>query len=260
LISRTYSAFHPIAQQELITELRRLRAGDVPPGQPTQDSVANRLVTGRLPHRESDSSDDGSKPVAAKKPVNWDKPAASRSSSSTDYGRSSSHAQFYRNIAGLGQQVASALAYAHGEGIVHRDVKPANLLVDGEGKIWVTDFGLAKLEGSEQLTQTGDLIGTLSYMAPERFEGWSDPRGDVYGLGLTLYELLTLERAFDDTNHQKLLRKIVHENPVRPSKLDPQIPRDLETIVIKAIARGQRIATRAPASWRRTSVTSSPTR
>lgn len=87
--------------------------------------------------------------------------------------------------------VADALSYAHQQGVLHRDIKPSNLLLDAVGNVWVTDFGLAKLEGSDGPTRTGDIVGTVRYMAPERFDGWSDRRSDVYSLGATLYELLT---------------------------------------------------------------------
>src|SRR5262249_15239364 len=130
-----------------------------------------------------------------------------------------------------------ALEYAHRQGVVHRDIKPSNLLLDARGTIWVTDFGLAKEEGVEELTQSGDIVGTLRYMAPERFQGRADPRSDVYGLGVTLYELLTLRPAFDDTNRGRLIERVLHEEPVRPRQLGPRIPRDLETIVLKAMAR-----------------------
>jgi tetratricopeptide (TPR) repeat protein/tRNA A-37 threonylcarbamoyl transferase component Bud32 len=149
---------------------------------------------------------------------------------------SSGDSHYFRSAAQLGLQVAEALAYAHAQKVLHRDIKPANLLLDFQGTVWVTDFGLAKEEG-EDLTQTGDLVGTLRYMAPERFNGESDPRSDIYGLGLTLYELLTLRPAFEESDHSRLIRRIVHEDPVRPRKRDPQIPRDLETIVLKAVAK-----------------------
>jgi tetratricopeptide (TPR) repeat protein len=101
----------------------------------------------------------------------------------------------------------------------------------------VTDFGLAKAEGSDALTQTGDLVGTLRYMAPERFDGWSDPRSDIYSLGVTLYELLTLCPLFEEPNRARLIKRVTHELPPSPRKLQPQVPRDLETIVLKAIAK-----------------------
>ena len=100
--------------------------------------------------------------------------------------------QYVRSVARIGIQVADALAYAHNQGILHRDIKPANILLDAEGVAWVTDFGLAKAHDSTELTTQGDLVGTLRYMAPERFRGQADRRSDVYGLGLTLYEMLTL--------------------------------------------------------------------
>ncbi len=145
--------------------------------------------------------------------------------------------RYYRSVARVGLQVAEALAYAHSEGILHRDIKPSNLLLDAKGTVWVTDFGLAKAEGTDALTHTGDIVGTLRYMAPERFEGWSDPRSDVYALGVTLYELLTLQYLFTEGNRVKLIDRVVHEAPTGPRKLDRSIPRDLETIVLKAVAK-----------------------
>jgi serine/threonine-protein kinase len=150
---------------------------------------------------------------------------------------SQARATYYRSAARVGRDVAEALAYAHSQGIIHRDIKPSNLLLDGAGTVWVTDFGLAKAEGADALTDPGDLVGTLRYMAPERLEGWSDPRSDVYSLGATLYELLTLHPLFDESNRGKLMKKVAHESPVGPRRLDPEIPRDLETIVLKAVAK-----------------------
>jgi len=144
---------------------------------------------------------------------------------------------YYRNVARIGLQVAEALAYAHKQGVLHRDIKPSNLLLDAKGTVWVTDFGLAKEEGADQLTETGDIVGTIVYMAPERFHGWADPRSDVYSLGLTLYEMLILAPAFTDTNYQRLLRKVLSEFPPPLRRFDSAIPKDLETIVMKAIAK-----------------------
>ena len=93
---------------------------------------------------------------------------------------------YWQGVARVGRQVAEALAYAHGQRILHRDVKPSNLLLDAQGNVWVADFGLAKASDGEDLTHTGDVVGTLRYLAPERLCGQSDPRGDVYSLGLTL--------------------------------------------------------------------------
>ena len=101
-------------------------------------------------------------------------------------------------MARIGVQVAEALAHAHGQGILHRDIKPSNLLLDREGNVWVTDFGLAKATGADDLTHTGDIIGTVRYMAPERFQGAERRPGRPLRLGLTLYELLALRPAFDE--------------------------------------------------------------
>ena len=133
--------------------------------------------------------------------------------------------------------MAEALAYAHAQGIVHRDIKPSNLLLDAAGTVWVTDFGLAKAEGADALTHTGDIVGTLRYMAPERFAGWSDPRSDVYALGATLYELLTLQYLFHEPDRIKLIERVAHEAPVAAAEARQEDPRDLETIVLKALAK-----------------------
>ena len=106
--------------------------------------------------------------------------------------------------------------------MLHRDIKPSNLLLDVDGHVWVTDFGLAKLEGSDGPTRPGDIIGTLRYMAPERFDGWSDRRSDIYGLGMTLYELLTLRPAFEAGDAAEADRASDrHDPPPAPRKVDP---------------------------------------
>jgi WD40 repeat protein/tetratricopeptide (TPR) repeat protein len=121
--------------------------------------------------------------------------------------------------------------------VLHRDIKPANLLLDARGVLWVTDFGLVKAADFEDLTNTGDIVGTLRYMAPERFNGHADPRSDIYALGLTLYELLTLHPAFDEADRLGLIDRIRRGAAPPPRQLDPLIPRDLETVVLKAMAR-----------------------
>jgi tetratricopeptide (TPR) repeat protein len=143
----------------------------------------------------------------------------------------------WRRVARIGVQVAQALDYAHQQGTLHRDIKPANLLLDPHGTVWITDFGLAKLTAQENLTSTGDIVGTLNYLAPEVLRGQADCRSDIYSLGLTLYELLTLERPFGESNPSELIRQVAEGEPRPPRKLNPAIPRDLETIVLKAMAR-----------------------
>jgi hypothetical protein len=141
---------------------------------------------------------------------------------------------FFRSVAQIGRQAAQGLSYAHSRGVVHRDIKPSNLLLDTAGVVWITDFGLAKAD-DDGLTQTGDILGTLRYMAPERFRGEGDARADIYALGLTLYELLTLTPAFETNDRLRMIKRVKNEEPTRPRLIDGRIPRDLETIVLKAI-------------------------
>ncbi len=148
--------------------------------------------------------------------------------------------EFYRGAARLIAQAADALEHAHGLGIVHRDIKPGNLLVDGTGKLWVTDFGLARFGPDAGLTMSGDLLGTLRYMAPEQAlarHGLVDHRADVYALGATLYELLTGRPAVDAADRAYILRQIAFEDPTPLRKRDKAIPVELETITLKALAK-----------------------
>jgi hypothetical protein len=154
--------------------------------------------------------------------------------------RSGRPADFFGTVARLAAQAAEALDYAHGLGIIHRDVKPANLLIDGHGNVWITDFGLAQFHADPGLTQSGDLLGTLRYMSPEQAGGQRvliDQRTDVYSLGATLYELLTLRPIFDATDRQTLLHQILHEEPRPPRSPNRSIPPELETIVLKAVSK-----------------------
>jgi serine/threonine protein kinase/formylglycine-generating enzyme required for sulfatase activity len=148
--------------------------------------------------------------------------------------------EFYRRVAELIAEAADALEYAHSMGVVHRDVKPANLMLDEGGHLWVTDFGLAKLDAAANLTVSGDLLGTLRYMSPEQAlarHGLVDHRTDVYSLGATLYELLTLTPAVDGADKQEILKKIAFEEPTAPRKLDKAIPAELETVTLKCLAK-----------------------
>jgi eukaryotic-like serine/threonine-protein kinase len=145
--------------------------------------------------------------------------------------------QYARSVARVGLQVAEALDYAHQHGVLHRDIKPSNLLLDAHGMVWVTDFGLAKVATEGDLTCTGDIVGTVRYMAPERFEGRCDARADVYSLGLTLYELLARRPAFESEDRLALIRQVTKEEPKALRQLDPTIPRDLHTIVHTAFAK-----------------------
>lgn len=143
-------------------------------------------------------------------------------------------------ITRLAIQAASAIEYAHRQGVLHRDIKPANLLIDRTGRLYVTDFGLARIQTDAGLTCTGDILGTLRYIPPERICGDQtiDPRSDIYSLGVTLYEMATLQPAYATSSTQERLAiDILHSRPTAPSRLRPGIPRDLETIILKAMAK-----------------------
>jgi hypothetical protein len=162
------------------------------------------------------------------------------SSSSSSALGSRKEPSYYEEMARLSLQVSEALAYAHKRGVLHSDIKPSSLLLDGLGNVWVTDFGLAKFEEGEDLSQSRDLVGTLRYMAPERFKGVSDRRGDVYAVGATLYELATLQPALEGGDQIRLIEQIVHQPPPPPRQIDRRIPRDLEAIIVKAMAKEPR--------------------
>jgi serine/threonine protein kinase len=118
--------------------------------------------------------------------------------------------------------------------------------------VWVTDFGLAKADDQQNLTHTGDILGTLRYMPPEAFEGRSDARSDVYSLGLTLYEMLALRPAFEEKERHRLIKQVTQAEPARLGKLNRQVPQDLETIVHKAIDKDPTSATPPRGRWPRT--------
>jgi serine/threonine protein kinase/Flp pilus assembly protein TadD len=232
----------------VLKELRRLRSPGPPGATPapsagghaaTVTDAARSLLTGRFPLAPAEErSEERPAPGRAT-------PAAAPAPSSSlvlpgRSGRSSAAdpaCPYARSVALIGVQVAEALEYAHRQGVLHRDIKPSNLLLDGQGTVWVADFGLAKVADSDDLTHTGDLVGTVRYMAPERFEGRCDARSDVYALGLTLYELLALRPAFDESDRHRLIRLVTQCEPPRLRALDPLIPRDLETVVHKALER-----------------------
>jgi WD40 repeat protein/serine/threonine protein kinase len=172
-------------------------------------------------------------------------PTTTRGAISTEH--SNNKAAFFRTVAELGIQAAEALEHAHQLGVIHRDIKPGNLLIDHSPltahhapRLWVTDFGLAHMQTEASLTLSGDLLGTLKYMSPEQALAQRviiDHRTDIYSLGATLYELLTLRPVFGGVDRQEILRRIAFEEPAAPRRLDRAIPAELETIVLKALEK-----------------------
>ncbi len=241
----------------ILREVKRLRsdpnpASTVDPQDGTVVSIAmaSGLCSGRFPSRNAEPAATGTPSAAVRRTDDARIPATPTPLPAHESGDRSGlsdqpEARYVHSVARIGADVADALEYAHAQGILHRDIKPANLLLDAQGQIWITDFGLAKAQDSDELTRTGDVVGTLKYMAPERFNGWSDPRSDVYALGATLYELLTLRPAFDESDRVKLIVQVLHESPPPLRQFDRRIPRDFETIVLKSLAKepGERYPT-----------------
>lgn len=202
IISRLRDTDGVVYQDEIVHEQQNRPEGFVP------DVVYHGLVQDLSP----DSSDAGSRPRLTR--FSW------------------------RAFAQIAMQVCEALRYAHQKKVLHNDIKPGNVLLNGDGRVWITDFGLS---GSVQASAAANHIahphGTLRYMAPERFVGPHDARSDLYSLGLTLYEMLTMRPAFEAASEADLIRRIQEESPPRPCVLQSAIPRDLETIVLNCIAR-----------------------
>ncbi|MEX0703293.1 MAG: protein kinase [Planctomycetales bacterium] len=250
-----YYAMQFIEGQSLagvIAELRRLAGEDLEVEAPTRlpttaSEAVTRLVTGdsgtaprsRPADRENEAPQAGDRASVPRRPASpTSSPTGTYAALST---QQSLHAPgFFRSVAMLGVQAAEALEHAHGLGIVHRDVKPANLLVDAGAHLWVTDFGLARYQEDANLTRTGDMVGTLRYMSPEQALGHRtaiDHRTDIYSLGATLYELLTGRPVWDGSDRRELLRQIAFDEPLPPRKWDRLIPVDLQNILLKTLAR-----------------------
>jgi hypothetical protein len=211
-------------------------------GQPLDRTIAELRRKWRVADTESSAGDEPSvgdvkTPAADESPAELAVPSTCHSFLTE---KSRNRQQYFRTVVRLGIQAAEALHAAHEYGVVHRDIKPSNLMLDGDGKLWVTDFGLARCQSNMTLTKTGDVVGTLRYMSPEQALGQTarvDQRTDVYSLGATLYELLTLRPAFPGKDGLTLTRQIEQQEPVRLRQWQPDIPADLETVVLKTLAK-----------------------
>ena len=190
---------------------------------PTRPRRSGTADQGRPGAGATEAWSAGDAPAVSSSAIHSDASILTGSSSSGLSTLAETDRRFAQGVARIGIQVAEALAHAHGQGILHRDIKPSNLLLDREGNVWITDFGLAKATGGEDLTHTGDIIGTVRYMAPERFQGAGDARADLYALGLTLYELLALRPAYNETDRASLIRQVTQEDP--PQLAPAQSPR-----------------------------------
>ena len=152
---------------------------------------------------------------------------------------SSSH-EYFRTVARLISEVADALSYAHDQGVIHRDVKPSNLILSDDGRLILLDFGIARICEERGTTLSGSFVGTPRYMSPEQIAGGQekpDHRTDIYSLGVTLYELLTLEPPFEGDTQQQVIGQILSKEPRRPRQIDRRIPADLDTICGKAMEK-----------------------
>lgn len=168
--------------------------------------------------------------------INLDKPHVSAEEydfNATKQAKTKLNRAYFRNVARIIANAANALDYAHHQRILHRDIKPANLLLDREGTVWITDFGLARRTDLDGATQAGEILGTLRYMAPEQVRGHGDHRVDIYSLGLTLYELLTLKPAIE-TPKARLIDPLNSFPIASPRSIQPTVPIDLQTIAMKA--------------------------
>lgn len=163
---------------------------------------------------------------------------AEKAADSSDPARPSRN--YFEIVAEMLASVADGLEYAHRNEIVHRDIKPSNLLLSSDGRLHISDFGLARIMAEPSVTQTGDIVGTPFYMAPEQISsdvGQIDGRTDIYALGATLYEMLTLQPPYPGTSRDEVLAKIRLEELVRPSKINKRVPLDMETICLQALAK-----------------------
>jgi serine/threonine protein kinase len=255
--------------QAVLTELRRTRARQMAPavstkveanaeaGNPLSADLARSIREGSFRSAVDPQIPRTLTPPLGEPPPPPDKGATPAVGPPSGSSLTDPKHPYGKSVAHIGVLVADALEYASGQGVLHRDIKPSNLLLDVWGAVWLTDFGLAKASGTEDLTRTGDLLGTLRYMASERFRGRTDVRSDVYSLGVTLYEMLALRPAFEADGQGQLMHLITSTEARRLDQLVPGLPRDLVTIVHKAMAKDPADRYQTPGCWPTTSAASS---
>jgi eukaryotic-like serine/threonine-protein kinase len=182
------------------------------------------------PSEPPSGSTDASFPLLERRPVDELPPTVSEVMKSP-------RAEYYRTLARWGIQAAEALQHAHARGMLHRDVKPSNFLIDETGHLWLTDFGLAKAVEDAEITGAGDVVGTLRYMPPERLGGDASPASDVFSLGATLYECLTLQPVYPGEDRLQIVDQIQRCEVIPPRRLDSRLPVDLELVVMTALEK-----------------------
>jgi serine/threonine protein kinase/tetratricopeptide (TPR) repeat protein len=235
---------------EVINQRRQLAQSKGAPDATSGTSMASRLATGTVvntrisadePSSISEENRFGGTTASGFQstdvPIAADTKVFAQTASSTVH--TADTRAFVQRVAEWGIQAADALEHAHSHDVVHRDIKPANLLVDHAGNLWMTDFGLARLLSDAGVTMTGDIVGTFRYMSPEQANGTKgvvDHRCDIYSLGATLYELVTLKPVFDGANREELFKQILQTDPIPARRHNKTIPTDLETILLKAMA------------------------
>ncbi|MCH8148167.1 MAG: serine/threonine protein kinase, partial [Planctomycetes bacterium] len=214
-----YYAMELASGQPLDVLIKRLGAQNVTTISPTQ--LAEVLSTGTPSTGDGDASADDSSALSG--------------STSTARGR-----VYYRQVARWMADIADALHYAHGQGVIHRDIKPGNLIIKLDGRIVLADFGLAKVADTESVTVTGSLIGTWRYMSPEQALAKRMPldhRTDIYSLGATMYEMLVFQPAIQGRDEKEIITQIITKEPTRPRRINPSVPRELETICLKTLEK-----------------------
>ena len=226
---------------ELIEQLRRQAGFPILDDSPSRGPVHSSYVLGNDLSPPSSTASRAQERVAEpaeKRPTAPSTASQFHAALSTQH--ASRDAKFFQTAARLMLQASQALEHAHEYGVVHRDIKPANLLLDVQGILWVADFGLAQFHAETGLTRTGDVLGTLRYMSPEQAAGKKmlvDGRTDVYSLGATFYEFLTLTPIFEGREVQTILNQVLHAEPRPLRQIDKSIPVELETIILKSVSK-----------------------